>query len=106
MPWKPRRPCAVVGCAALQPCPTHPMLGRWQQRGGTTTRGYGWAWVQQRQRALERDGGRCVQCGAVAAHVDHVVGKVNGGTDDLANLASLCRGHHLSKTGREGQAQR
>jgi 5-methylcytosine-specific restriction enzyme A len=107
MPWKPKRPCRVTSCPELQPCPNHPILGRWDGRRSSAVRGYGWAWQQQRKRALERDGYTCVaECGSLAEHVDHIVAKADGGTDDLANLASLCRAHHLAKTGREGQARR
>lgn len=105
MPWKPRRPCSASGCANLKPCPTHPDLGRWGGRGSSAARGYGYAWQQQRKRALERDGYACA-CGAAATQVDHVVPKVNGGTDDLDNLASRCDGCANTKTGREGQARR
>jgi 5-methylcytosine-specific restriction protein A len=105
MPWKPKRPCRVTACRELQPCPQHPILGRWDGRGSTTARGYGWAWQQQRKAALERDGYTCA-CGAPATQVDHVRPKVNGGTDDLDNLASRCDACANTKTGREGQARR
>ena len=44
---------------------------------------------------LERDGRRCVVCGASAAdgvslHVDHIVSVYNGGTNDPGNLQTLC----------------
>ncbi|WMM73018.1 HNH endonuclease signature motif containing protein [Rhodococcus pyridinivorans] len=53
--------------------------------GGSTRQ-----WRNQRQRALDRDGHRCVDCTAPAVEVDHIVGRGDGGTDDLENLRSLC----------------
>ncbi|WP_084222299.1 HNH endonuclease [Rhodococcus sp. Chr-9] len=47
-------------------------------------------WRNQRQRALTRDGNRCVDCTAPAVEVDHIISKNDGGTDDLENLRSLC----------------
>ncbi|HKA97833.1 MAG TPA: HNH endonuclease [Streptosporangiaceae bacterium] len=43
-----------------------------------------------RRRVWERDGGRCGLCGEPVAydemHLDHVVPRIRGGTDSLANL--------------------
>jgi 5-methylcytosine-specific restriction endonuclease McrA len=39
-------------------------------------------------------------CGRAATDVDHVVPKVHGGSDDAANLQSLCGQHHRIKTSR------
>jgi len=33
--------------------------------------------------------------------VDHIVGKAQGGTDDMGNLQALCRECHGRKTARE-----
>lgn len=39
-----------------------------------------------------RDGLRCVDCGTdQSLTVDHVIAVVNGGTDDIENLATRCR---------------
>jgi hypothetical protein len=51
---------------------------------------------------LERDGRRCVVCGASAAdgvslHVDHIVSIYNGGTNDPENLQTLCAPCNLGK---------
>lgn len=51
-------------------------------------------WRNQRQRALTRDNGQCVDCGDTATEVDHILGKSEGGTDDLHNLRSLCGSCH------------
>lgn len=54
-----------------------------------------------RFQILERDGFRCVYCGATAKqaelHVDHIVPVVSGGTDDPSNLATACVDCNLGK---------
>jgi biotin operon repressor len=53
---------------------------------------------------VERDNYRCVRCGAIPGdrgrwlEVDHIVEKVDGGSDDLDNLQTLCNVCHASKT--------
>jgi HNH endonuclease len=48
-----------------------------------------------RVQVLARDGYRCLMCGRskeeVALEVDHVIPVADGGTDELHNLATLCR---------------
>ena len=63
-------------------------------------------WATTRRRVLARDLGRCTVtgCNANASDVDHVVPASRGGSDDESNLASMCRAHHLTKTGREARA--
>jgi hypothetical protein len=56
----------------------------------TTEAGYGWAWQQLRLRILARDHWVCHWCGGRARSVDHVVPKVEGGSDDPANLVASC----------------
>lgn len=51
-------------------------------------------WDDIRSRVLRRDGFRCVECGgdlkADGAHVHHVLPRAAGGSDEPANLVSLC----------------
>ena len=49
------------------------------------------------QKALERDRGYCTVpgCSRAAMHAHHVVRRSAGGSDELANLTSLCASHHL-----------
>jgi ATP-dependent DNA helicase RecQ len=51
-------------------------------------------WDEIRSLVLRRDGFRCVECGgdlkADGAHVHHVLPRAAGGSDDPANLVSLC----------------
>jgi 5-methylcytosine-specific restriction enzyme A len=110
-PMRPPSPC-------LHPsgCPAHAVPGtgrceahkrdRWSGRGSVTARGYGHAWRKIRARVRERDRHTCTSCGGPASQVDHVIAKHRGGTDDEANLTSLCRRCHDTKSGREGQAAR
>ncbi len=57
-------------------------------------RGYGQAWRAIRERILERDDYTCQVrepgCTVVVTHVDHIVGKAQGGTDDESNLRATC----------------
>jgi 5-methylcytosine-specific restriction endonuclease McrA len=66
-------------------------------------------WRAKRQRILLRDAFVCRSCGVVAAgigaHVDHVIPLEEGGTDDDANLQTLCSSCHGRKT-REEQRRR
>ena len=43
---------------------------------------------------------KCVYCGAPAAHMDHLVPKAQGGTDDPANLVPACAKCNLTKGAR------
>jgi 5-methylcytosine-specific restriction endonuclease McrA len=70
---------------------------------------YGPTWPEKREKALERDGRQCVVCGkgerALGREPDvhHIIRKA--AFDDLetahelANLVTLCRGHHIQWEG-------
>lgn len=84
----------------------------WSRRddkpGSTTARGYGHAWARLRESILRRDNGLCQEClrngrVALATHVDHIIPKSRGGSDDPGNLQSLCVACHKSKTAHEGR---
>lgn len=75
-------------------------------RGSRHERGYGTAWDKLRKVVLQRDRGLCQPClqagrVTVATHVDHVVPKSQGGTDDESNLRAICRPCHQAKTDQE-----
>lgn len=57
-----------------------------------------------RWRIFERDGFRCVYCGAqppdVKLHVDHRHPRSQGGSDHHLNLVTACEGCNLSKRAR------
>lgn len=63
-------------------------------------------WARIRKGALERDGYRCQKCGrAGRLEVHHVLPVYKGGTDDLDNLLSVCRGCHIRITKEESGPQ-
>jgi len=66
-------------------------------------------WRAKRDRILVRDAFQCRACGRVvsghAVNVDHIVPLADGGTDEDANLQTLCRSCHGKKT-RDEQRQR
>ena len=62
---------------------------------GSTTR-----WRKLREVVIRRDAGTCQQCGQPGSHVDHVIPRRLGGTDELSNLQLLCSQCNLSKGGR------
>lgn len=63
------------------------------------------AWRRVRLLVLERDGWRCQLpaddghglCLAFAGHVDHIVARAHGGSDDPANLRAACARHNLAR---------
>ena len=80
-------------------------------RGTRHQRGYGTAWDRLRRVILRRDGYVCQPCRRagfiVAARiVDHIVNKAEGGTDDEANLESICAPCHKAKTQAESNRYR
>lgn len=77
-----------------------------RDRGTRHQRGYGSSWDALRKVVLQRDAGLCQPCRnkgqlTVATMVDHIRPKAEGGGDDLANLQSICRPCHTSKTDKE-----
>jgi 5-methylcytosine-specific restriction endonuclease McrA len=66
-------------------------------------------WRAKRERILVRDAFTCAVCGRVVggqeAHVDHIVPLEAGGTDDDANLQTLCAADHGRKTRAEQRAR-
>jgi 5-methylcytosine-specific restriction protein A len=66
-------------------------------------RGYGTAWEKLRKVILQRDRHLCQLCmqeGRITAgtHVDHITAKAKGGTDDPANLQTVCAPCHALKS--------
>ncbi len=81
--------------------------GRWQRdRGNRHQRGYGTAWDKLRAEILKRDNHLCQEhlrrgIPKQGRHVDHIISKANGGTDDPSNLQTLCKPCHEAKTSTE-----
>jgi len=86
MPWK----------AKTAPSP-HAGQRQPDRRLGARARGYGSEWERIRAAHL-RVQPDCVQCGRPGSHVDHITPRAQGGTDDAANLQTLCAGCHSRKT--------
>lgn len=58
-----------------------------------------------RQETFNRDGRKCVICGAKEdLSIDHIIPRSKGGTNDPENLQTLCRSCNSSKKNREAAA--
>jgi len=53
--------------------------------------------AKRRAIIIAAHGGACHYCGGVATHVDHIVPRALGGSDDLKNLIAACRACNLRK---------
>ena len=59
-------------------------------------------WSVLRRQALERDDWQCVKCKRPGRlEVDHVIPIQDGGSNELDNLQTLCRGCHIDKSRQE-----
>jgi 5-methylcytosine-specific restriction protein A len=117
MPTRPPHPCHHPGCPALvttRYCAAHAASADGQRgydaRVSSARRGYGWRWQQVRLDHLRREP-LCRTCHAQGRlipgeHVDHIIPKSEGGSDDERNLQSLCAACHNRKTHAERRAPR
>jgi 5-methylcytosine-specific restriction endonuclease McrA len=56
-----------------------------------TWHGSNWIRKSKRQRIYERDGGKCLYCGALdTLSLDHFIPVSKGGTNDAGNLFTAC----------------
>lgn len=56
-------------------------------------------WERLRLRIFQRDDWSCVECGGKGRlECDHVTPLADGGTDEPANLRTLCRDCHITLT--------
>lgn len=121
MPRAAGRPCRHLGCSEVVRdgsgyCKAHQSdrkLGKFAdaRRGSRHERGYGSDWERKRRRILSRDKGLCQVCLALgkyrpAQHVDHVIPKSEGGSDDDGNLQAICKICHAEKTVDEARRAR
>lgn len=54
--------------------------------------------TRQKEIVKKRDGNKCVKCGTTSdLTVDHIIPLSKGGTDDFANLTTLCFTHNAMK---------
>jgi len=75
-----------------------------ERRPSAAKRGYDRAWQSKRLLILERDKYTCQVCGrptGKSGHVDHILAKAKGGTDEESNLRATCHKCHSRKTVRE-----
>ena len=101
-PWKL---CATAGCtqpAILKgrcgPCLRAIKARSDAQRPTSRQRGYDAAWERLRRAVLARDP-VCVACYQLPSrHVDHIVPRRAGGSDEPENLQGLCAPCHARKT--------
>ena len=111
---RPKSICRVVSCGKAIDAPGYCEQHKresvgWNKshQGKTTTeRGLGWKWQKIRLRILKRDGELCQPCqrqGRIVEgrEVDHIIPRAIGGTNDDANLQTICKACHLDKTQRE-----
>ncbi len=77
----------------------------WTRANNVQPKPLGRPWRALRLRVFRRDGYRCQACGRLCAHpeCDHIVSRADGGTDELANLQTMCADCHKAKTHKESQ---
>jgi 5-methylcytosine-specific restriction protein A len=69
-------------------------------RPSAASRGYGGRWRKLRLIVLAEEP-VCRMCGREASeHVDHIVARAKGGSDERENLQGLCASCHARKTAR------
>jgi len=95
---EPKPAPTTLAPVATEPPPTAPVAPRTKQvpKAGVTYRA---EWRKQRMRTMVRDNFVCQSPGCTSMdlgrlHVVHLKFKAEGGTDDLANLATLCEVHY------------
>ena len=86
MPWKAKSmPSPYTGTRRPAPRPS------------AASQGYGAEWRRIREEHLQLEPD-CRVCGRPDSHVDHIVARKQGGTDDHSNLQTLCASCHSRKT--------
>ena len=73
---------------------------KWRIRHETNSPSW---WKGLRCKILGRDKWTCQYCGAPAEHVDHIIPRSKGGSDDASNLVAACARCNLSKGARTPQ---
>ena len=123
MPAIPPRACIYPNCKATSTdgsnyCPAHKPKrasgwAKFNAKNGNSRHkaGYGAEWDKLRKAILIRDRYLCQSClklGVMteAKHVDHIINKALGGTNDPSNLQALCVKCHKIKTQKEAKLAR
>jgi 5-methylcytosine-specific restriction endonuclease McrA len=104
------RPCLdchrlIATGSRCRPCANARQRAYDASRGGPAARGYGHAWRKVRAQILARDRYRCAYCGGPAGSVDHVLSKVDGGSDDPSNLVASCKSCNTAQENRRRAAR-
>jgi len=123
MPYKPKRPCARLGCAKLIPggsaggrrfCDEHARQDAREyeryRRDPETRKRYGAAWRRIRNGYITAHP-LCEQCQQAerftpAQEVHHIKSLAEGGTHDESNLMALCSSCHSGITLGENNRRR
>ncbi|MBI1209663.1 MAG: HNH endonuclease [Azospirillum sp.] len=105
MPYAAPRHCPKPGHAPFTGprCPVCAQAGKAAadaRRPDAKARGYGADWKKLRAELMP-EGTSCRLCGYEASHLDHILPKARGGTDDPSNLQPLCHRCHSTKTDSE-----
>ena len=109
MPMRPRGACGERGCpyraVRRGRCEVHAREAeaRYRERHpdgrpSASARGYGADWASLRKEFLKAHPLCANQDGKRATHVDHILPRARGGTDDVNNLQALCHACHSRKT--------
>lgn len=70
------------------------------RRDSVQAYGERWDWMAVRARVIQRDGGKCRQCGRTEnLQVDHIRPVAKGGVTTLSNLWTLCALCHSKRPG-------
>lgn len=87
MPWKVKSaPSPHAGQRRIGPA-----------RLSASAQGYGAEWRRIREEHLAMQP-NCVCCGRAGSHIDHILPRRQGGSDDHSNLQTLCASCHSRKT--------
>jgi 5-methylcytosine-specific restriction protein A len=81
-----------------------------ETKAGATPMERGRAWMDKRERVAKAHGYRCAKCGKVWVsardHIDHIVPREQGGSNDESNLQPLCDVPcHAEKTAAEAKVR-
>ena len=103
------RVCPTIGCSNLvtgadrycAECTRKLQRSTDARRPSAAKRGYGAAWQRIRAEHLIMEP-MCCECGSMASEVDHIISLRDGGTNDHANLRSLCKPCHSRHTASQG----
>jgi len=95
--------CAAPACPQLTRGRFCPMHQHTEDRKHSVATAFYRTPAWRALRALVLQSHPFCACGARAMEVDHVIGRNQGGTDELSNLASMCKPCHSRKGAAKGE---